>query len=158
MTKICSMCKQEKSLSEFYSYKDNRTSVPKTKYHARCKECFSIKNRECYEKYKEKRLNYSRNVYDKIPARQRSKLSAAIKSKHGFGIEEYERLYAKFFDEQKGCCAICGESNTTLVLDHNHETGEYRGLLCNLCNQGIGCLQDCPEILLSAYNYILGIH
>jgi hypothetical protein len=63
---------------------------------------------------------------------------------------------------QKGCCAICGvhqnerSDGKDLAVDHDHETGEVRGLLCTNCNTGIGQLQEDPEVLLKAIEYLKG--
>ena len=67
---------------------------------------------------------------------------------------EYERK----FREQAGLCAICCKpepiNGRRLADDHDHETGKRRGLLCSLCNCGIGLLQDDPSILLKAVVYL----
>lgn len=55
--------------------------------------------------------------------------------------------------KQEGRCAIC-ETKSKLVLDHNHITGEVRGMLCNNCNIGLGLFKDNPEILVRASHYI----
>lgn len=66
-------------------------------------------------------------------------------------------------DEQGGLCAICGKPETSkgnnqqvksLSIDHDHETGEVRGLLCNNCNRAIGLLGDSVDTLLSAIQYL----
>jgi hypothetical protein len=61
-------------------------------------------------------------------------------------------------EKANGRCEICnrpfGEKEP--VLDHNHATGEARGLLCNLCNQGIGCLRDDPQLIRAALDYLSG--
>lgn len=73
-----------------------------------------------------------------------------------------EQQYRDKMDSQFGCCAICGTSLADKVysrdqvhVDHNHVTGEVRGLLCGMCNKGIGCLQDSSEILKKALNYMV---
>ena len=58
------------------------------------------------------------------------------------------------FEEQEGKCAIC-DSTGKLVVDHNHDTGDVRSLLCNSCNSGIGFLKDSPAIVMKAYSYLL---
>lgn len=54
------------------------------------------------------------------------------------------------------CCEICGQSNNnvSLCLDHDHETGEFRGWLCHTCNCGIGFLGDNIEGLQRALEYL----
>jgi hypothetical protein len=63
---------------------------------------------------------------------------------------EYEKLY----NLQNGCCKICGEHRDRLQVDHDHDTGKVRGLLCNTCNTGIGMLKDKPKNFNKAYEYL----
>lgn len=66
--------------------------------------------------------------------------------------------YNKMLDQQKGCCVVCGQHESTfkqrLCVDHDHNTGKVRGLLCKQCNSGIGLLQDDLEILKVAVKYL----
>jgi len=68
--------------------------------------------------------------------------------------------YNKMFSKQKGCCAICLKHQTdlkeTLHVDHCHETGKIRGLLCFRCNSMLGKCGDNTEILKSAIEYLKG--
>ena len=59
-------------------------------------------------------------------------------------------------EEQGGVCAICGgdENGRTLAVDHDHQTGQIRGLLCSKCNVAIGYLSDSLEILKNAFAYL----
>lgn len=67
-------------------------------------------------------------------------------------LVEYEKLAAK----QEGCCAICGERTERkhLDVDHDHKTGQIRGLLCNSCNQGLGYFKDDQRRLCAAIDYL----
>lgn len=51
-------------------------------------------------------------------------------------------------------CVICGDTGP-LVVDHDHKTGQIRGLLCNHCNRGLGHFRDNPELLEFARMYLL---
>lgn len=50
-------------------------------------------------------------------------------------------------------CVICG-SDEPLVVDHDHKTGQVRGMLCNHCNRGLGHFRDDPELLEFAAQYV----
>ena len=70
--------------------------------------------------------------------------------------------FNKLWKAQDGKCAICqvdlqprGRKPDAVAVDHNHETGEVRSLLCRACNHGIGCLKDSPEVLTAAAKYLI---
>ena len=78
-------------------------------------------------------------------------------SRYGITIDDYNLMYA----EQNGCCKICGihalemtDAKSFLSVDHCHETGEVRGLLCDSCNMGLGKFYDNIDNLLSAVEYL----
>lgn len=65
--------------------------------------------------------------------------------------------YKILFDAQGGVCAICGginKSGHSLHVDHNHETGENRGLLCSQCNTALERLESVTEWHTKAVNYL----
>lgn len=65
--------------------------------------------------------------------------------------DEYDALS----ERQGGRCAICGDvPKGRLVVDHDHETGKVRGLLCNFCNAALGFFRDDPHRLIAAANYL----
>lgn len=71
------------------------------------------------------------------------------------GIEDAVVLRASLFAAQDGKCAICLRPETTpLIIDHDHDSGRVRGLLCSACNRGIGMLQDSAEVVSSAASYL----
>lgn len=70
-----------------------------------------------------------------------------------YGVEPND--YRRMLEEQGGTCAICHRSSKSrLVVDHDHRSGQVRGLLCDSCNQGIGKLRDDVSILESAIEYL----
>lgn len=77
---------------------------------------------------------------------------SVLKNKYNLTWEEYEKL----FENQNGVCAICKgiEEGRMLSVDHNHETGEVRGLLCGSCNRALGLFKDSPELLDIAKEYV----
>jgi hypothetical protein len=63
--------------------------------------------------------------------------------------------YNKMFKQQDGKCAICDQEwEQNLRVDHCHDTGNIRGLLCDSCNLGLGKFQDSIDILQSAIAYL----
>lgn len=73
------------------------------------------------------------------------------RKRFGIGLAEYDAL----FKAQRGVCAICNkQSDKKLAVDHDHDTGEVRGLLCGACNRGIGLLKDDAQILHKAIEYL----
>jgi len=78
--------------------------------------------------------------------------------RHLYGIthEDYERM----LEEQGGGCAICGSTTSRrkgrghLSIDHCHQTGKVRGVLCDPCNNGLGRFGDDPELLRGALEYL----
>lgn len=68
--------------------------------------------------------------------------------------EDYENL----LNEQNSACAICGisaeEIGRKLIIDHNHETLQVRGLLCWRCNSGLGFFKDEQALLAIAIDYL----
>jgi hypothetical protein len=72
-----------------------------------------------------------------------------------YGLSESE--YADMNASQHGVCAICKKTpaeGTNLRIDHDHNTGAVRGLLCHNCNVGIGLFFENIDLLNSASNYI----
>jgi hypothetical protein len=55
---------------------------------------------------------------------------------------------------QKGRCWICSRKMKPAVVDHDHQSGIVRGLLCRSCNQGIGLLNDSALVLRKAIKYL----
>lgn len=72
---------------------------------------------------------------------------------YGISIAQYDQMLVG----QKGVCAICCEtcpSGRRLAVDHNHQTGEVRGLLCGRCNSALGALRESPELFMRAMEYL----
>ena len=78
----------------------------------------------------------------------------AAERTHGLSPEQYKRLQ----DDAGGACLICGGTNGDgkLYIDHCHETGKVRGLLCARCNSMLGMAQDNVERLRAAADYLEG--
>lgn len=75
--------------------------------------------------------------------------------KYGLELEQIEQIFAV----QRKLCAICNEpavlgGKTGAKMDHNHKTGQNRGILCSVCNTSLGGFKDNPEILSNAIKYL----
>jgi hypothetical protein len=105
-------------------------------------ERFRQTNRRYYAKNKEVLLRWAR--------------AHALRKKYGITEADFEAMLVR----QGWKCAICRRSdpcgNGTFHVDHCHETGRVRGLLCHHCNVGIGSLREDPEILMNAIKYLIG--
>lgn len=78
-----------------------------------------------------------------------------LKAKYGLTPHDYVEILRK----QKGVCAICRNKESSknkreLSVDHNHTTGQIRGLLCHACNMGIGNLKDNKQLCKKASKYL----
>ena len=108
------------------------------------------------ERIEEATRRYHRH---KTPQTQEIRNKAHRLRKFGLTEEVYEALKLK----QNNCCAICKEMEThekydrvcELSIDHDHDTGKVRGLLCNNCNRGLGFLGDDTETVIEAARYLL---
>jgi hypothetical protein len=79
----------------------------------------------------------------------------AWKRRYGITREDYNLLLGS----QKNCCAICktetvGRNHTYFHVDHDHNTGRVRGLLCDKCNRGLGYFEDDSFLLERASIYL----
>jgi hypothetical protein len=112
-------------------------------FSSHCKECHRESTRKWRERNREKEKELRRRRYDPLKGKLR---------KYGLSISEYEAL----INSQDNRCAICGvEGNgEALNIDHCHETGKVRGLLCRDCNLGIGRLKDDVVLLQRAIEYL----
>lgn len=74
----------------------------------------------------------------------------ALRKKYGITLNEWLAMV----DAADGKCEICGEAEDTLCVDHDHDTGQVRGVLCRKCNRSIGQLGDTAEHLRAALRYL----
>lgn len=111
----------------------------KHRAHGKCDEC------------------YARNRYLKSGNVLRNKGRERILRQRGLSGADYDSMLVI----QAGRCALCGElpgdagRSERLNIDHCHASGKVRGLLCSMCNQGLGFFRDNPEILVKAATYLI---
>ena len=118
------------------------------------KERFAAKSKAWREANKERaKENRRRNYIENKEANLQYSKAYNLKRKFNLTTEEY----AQMLEKQGGVCAICGKTCTrALAVDHDHNTGIVRGLLCNNCNRGLGHMQDDIKILENAVRYLNG--
>lgn len=146
----CRKCKKEFPQTEEYFYRNNDS------FRRVCKDCVLEQNK-----------NYVKKNKEKVCKRRRTRYSEASKTRHRKRIETFRYKYKitekevqALLDSQKGCCAICKkslvfpDSKKSYAVDHNHETGEVRGLLCGECNKALGLMKESKEAILQMLNYI----
>jgi hypothetical protein len=138
LTKICSKCKKEISTEEF----NNNRSTTDGK-HPYCKTCRKSDDKKHYEKNRQASRDRNKKWVKKNPEKHKeSQLRGNLKGKYGISLEEYEKKLIV----QNGVCAICNQppNGRRLAVDHDHETDEVRGLLCDSCNFSLGLLKEDP--------------
>jgi hypothetical protein len=122
----------------------------------RCRKCHTLKPIE--EFYSDHSRSDNPMTHCITCDNKRSK-STNLRLNYGITLEDYETLLLA----QNGTCAICHEPETrryptgrvsNLCVDHDHETGKIRGLLCHRCNQAVGYLRDRSGLCLSAAAYL----
>lgn len=128
---VCVGCKQPKARDCFYRSPRKRNGLQ-----SRCKECN-------YARHKELRVD--RKDYNPPKARD-----AWLRAKYGIGQDDYLQMV----EDQNGRCAVCGDE-AKLVIDHDHESGAVRGLLCLHCNVAEGHLKGDPARMVSLAAYII---
>jgi len=102
------------------------------------------------EKHPERAREVGRNYAKRHPDRLRER---RLKRDYGITIETYELLRMA----QENGCAICRGPSVDrkhFDVDHNHETGKVRGLLCHHCNKMLGHVRDNPAVLEAAARYV----
>jgi hypothetical protein len=106
----------------------------------------------------EKAIEYKRKNAERFGTKEfkmKARWSYIIRN---YGLEKVD--FESMLEEQQNKCAICGlefhdESKSTRPhIDHCHNSGDVRGLLCSLCNVGLGHFKDDPQILQSAIQYL----
>lgn len=109
--------------------------------------------REYNKRKPEKKKIYRKNYRENHKANQ-------LRAKYGITVEEYQAM----FDSQGGVCKLCGLEETTrisrgdgirsLAVDHDHNTGKVRGLLCHQCNVVLGQYEKHKDLFPKFQEYL----
>lgn len=152
----------------------SKCSIPKTQH------CFNKRRPECKTCQSEYRVSYGERNRDQLNAQAADYRSAnrgilatkerqryasltvedrrdynrayALKHEYGITVEQYEAI----LEAQGGVCAICGRTrgDKMLAVDHDHDTGEVRGLLCVRCNTALGTFGDNEAGITRVLDYL----
>lgn len=117
--KTCSKCKEIKNSDEFYPDKRLKSGLASA-----CKQCYAKKRENL------RRIGYQSDYL--------------LQYRYGITQEDYNRIY----NEQNGLCKLCSKSQSEyfcrtkkLVVDHCHNNGQVRGLICSPCNTLLGKIE-----------------
>jgi hypothetical protein len=141
--KECRSCKIVKPLVEFSKKADTADG-----YRSRCKIC----DAEWYCSWKAANPGKAREAWRRASNRYQDR-GLDLWKKYGLTYDDYLKLG----DAQAWTCLICGKKTHDLVVDHCHNSGYVRALLCASCNGGIGLLGDDPERLVAAAEYLRAV-
>lgn len=156
--KRCGSCKEWRSTDEFYKNPKTPTGL-----HSWCIACTLRIRGEARRNNpvpRETARSYAKRYREKNPQVYKASERRQALRRFNMTPEEYDEKWY----EQEGLCAICRQGETAtekktgavrlLAVDHCHESGDHRGLLCSRCNTALGLMQDNPDRLRLAADYI----
>ena len=120
-----------------------------------CSECLEYKTWEHYYKWARSSTGY-RSACVTCSRERNKQRSLTMLRYYNYGLSE--EVYQQLLKHQRGKCAICKVQLSSVKkpsVDHDHSTGEIRGLLCSGCNTGLGQFKDQVSRLKDGINYLL---
>jgi hypothetical protein len=135
----------EKNRDKELLYAKNHRLAHPEEYSMRYKKYYEINKEKEIERKKEWRKSHAKSVRKYY-----------LRIKYDITLDDYEEMLIS----QNNSCKICGSISPNrknvkyFHIDHDHKTGEIRGLLCHECNTGIGKLKDDPTLLRKAASYL----
>lgn len=114
----------------------------------KCSMCKEHKPSDCFWKNKSKRDGLCCYCIDcgkkrTPPHNAAGKRAYHLKTRYGITQEDYDQMLS----DQHGGCAVCG-GTTKLAVDHDHDTGQVRGILCITCNTALAIIEDADKVRL----------
>lgn len=153
--KTCTKCREAKPIHEF--------GMVQGKPGSWCKACNRRSAAEWRaanpDKVRERNRTVNRNPevqrrhqkrWQQSEAGRASARRTHLKSKYGLSQEDFDRMLT----EQGGRCSLCDVAPDRLVVDHDHDTGRVRALLCDPCNRGLAAFRDNAAALVRAADYV----
>lgn len=129
-TKVCSRCKASFPLGDFYKNKQHSSG-----YKSACKKCSS----KDFRKWRHSNIE---------EIRKQDRVTYYVRK---YGMDKNKAL--ALVQDRTGLCEICN-SEVELVVDHNHTTGQVRGMICSHCNSALGYSRESPLILQEIISYL----
>ena len=160
--KRCKKCGTTKPVEDFY-----RCAGMRDGYRSDCKACNLREKRESYlanpdaakdrarrwQQENPERLNAYRRARRLEPEVKLRERAGHLKRKYGITVQQYDAM----LEAQGGGCCICGRpprEDISLHVDHDHSTGNIRGILCFRCNNALADFQDNQHLLQKAADYL----
>jgi hypothetical protein len=170
-TKRCSKCGEYKSVDEFCRDKHQLSGLS-----CSCKKCHNKQGRESDAVYRENRKARTKKYHQEHLEQDKARRHAHYirnweriaqeyeLTARGIRLQKYYNMtlddYDAMLKTQNNQCVICGktpeENGKRLCVDHDHETGAVRGLLCDKCNTGLGFFRDSIDLVSRAKKYLKG--
>ena len=153
----CIKCGDDKphTAENFRACEEIRNGAPYHYIKKKCRSCEHIARVEYGKKHADRQNRNRRMAPNKFANYRKHNLKKA----YGLTVEQYDVL----LESQGGKCAICRADNNGIAVsgrqihfavDHDHNTGRVRGLLCTKCNHGLGEFRDNVERLHAAIQYL----
>ncbi len=146
--KQCAGCKEVKLRTEYTKNRARKDGLQDY-----CKPCSVASVRAYHKRHPEKHAAYNREWDRRNPEKKKD---TQLKTRLGLDSGAYNAMLAA----QDGKCAIClvPAGHRRLAVDHCHDTGRVRGLLCDSCNNGLGRFKHDPERIRVAIEYLKQYH
>jgi hypothetical protein len=156
----CKHCGEIKPSGDFYAEKSGRKGK-----RPECKACTAARRKEWYRHNRQREIArvriWQRANPERLKAsrdrnrerRNRKMREIHLRNKFGLTPDQYGVILA----DQGGACALCKKPPTlgiSLHVDHDHRTGEIRGLLCMRCNNALGLFRENSDLLRRAARYV----
>jgi len=152
--KKCTKCGELKDKSEFSKNKNTKDGLMRW-----CRVC-NYAQTYAWQKNNKERYNANARRREKEVYTTEKRHAKHLKKMFGITGDEYQEK----LNSQSGVCAVCGKEEVVhakngkdmkrLAVDHDHNTGEIRGLLCSNCNAAIGYFKDEISIIERAVMYL----
>lgn len=148
----CRPCKNAQN-RDYERRHAEKVAADRRAWNEKNREKVRARNLASYHRYAETRRARAREVYRADPGTRAAKHADHVARKYGISRVQYDALLLA----QGGACALCARppgASRRLAVDHDHETGRIRGLLCTQCNTAIGRFGDTAEGVQRVLDYL----